>query len=230
MTWIFLWDTAPSKIFIWDTQVSKVFVWDTQVRPTTPTHLFQYSYDFTTGSKSDFESTWWSTTSNFGISIWDWLYSTGYWDNQSYWVDCYSINGTLNANLQNALSNASRVTITMEITTWSPWDYAFALKDSGNGQYATIYWWYGNIQVQVWNINGSYNWIQNENGPLSWTNTIILDADLTNSILYYTYGNNSGSCQIEASHITSLKNNPTRMFISKNRYGGYIRTIDITID
>lgn len=34
MTWIFLWDTAPSKIFVGDTQVSKVFVWDTQVRPT----------------------------------------------------------------------------------------------------------------------------------------------------------------------------------------------------
>lgn len=33
MTWIFLWDTAPSKIFIGDTEVSKVFVWDTQVRP-----------------------------------------------------------------------------------------------------------------------------------------------------------------------------------------------------
>lgn len=33
MTWIFLWDTAPSKIFVWDSQVSKVFVWDTQVRP-----------------------------------------------------------------------------------------------------------------------------------------------------------------------------------------------------
>lgn len=34
MTWIFLGDTAPSKIFVGDTQVSKVFVWDTQVRPT----------------------------------------------------------------------------------------------------------------------------------------------------------------------------------------------------
>lgn len=34
MTWIFLWDSAPSKIFIGDTQVSKVFMWDTQVRPT----------------------------------------------------------------------------------------------------------------------------------------------------------------------------------------------------
>jgi hypothetical protein len=34
MTWIFLWDTAPSKIFVWDSQVSKVFVWDTQVWPT----------------------------------------------------------------------------------------------------------------------------------------------------------------------------------------------------
>lgn len=31
--WIFIGDTAPSKIFVWDTQVSKVFVWDTQVRP-----------------------------------------------------------------------------------------------------------------------------------------------------------------------------------------------------
>ena len=31
--WIFLWDTAPSKIFVGDNEVSKVFVWDTQVRP-----------------------------------------------------------------------------------------------------------------------------------------------------------------------------------------------------
>ena len=34
MTWIFVWDTNPSKIYVGDTQVSKVFVGDTQVRPT----------------------------------------------------------------------------------------------------------------------------------------------------------------------------------------------------
>ena len=39
MTWIFIWDTAPSKIFVGDTQVSKVFVGDTQVRPTLPDYL-----------------------------------------------------------------------------------------------------------------------------------------------------------------------------------------------
>ena len=219
---IFLWDSAPSKIFVWDTQVSKVFVGDTQIRPTAPTHLFQYSYDFTTGSKADFESTWWSTASNCAISS-SWLYSTG------GWVDYNSVDSTLNANLQSALSNASRVTMTMEITVWSPWDYAFVLRDSNNTQYATIYWWEKNIQIQVWDRNGSYNWIQDSSYPLSWTNTIILDADLTNSTLYYTYGNTSGSCQIEASHVTNLKNNPTRMFISKYNWG-YIRSIDITID
>lgn len=34
MTWIFVWDTNPSKIYVGDTQVSKVFVGNTQVRPT----------------------------------------------------------------------------------------------------------------------------------------------------------------------------------------------------
>jgi hypothetical protein len=34
MTWIFLWDSAPSKVFVWDSEVSKVFVGDTKVRPT----------------------------------------------------------------------------------------------------------------------------------------------------------------------------------------------------
>lgn len=36
MTWIFIWNTAPTKIFVWWQQASKVFVWDTQVRPTWP--------------------------------------------------------------------------------------------------------------------------------------------------------------------------------------------------
>lgn len=31
--WVFIWDSAPSKIFVWDTEVSKVFVGDTKVRP-----------------------------------------------------------------------------------------------------------------------------------------------------------------------------------------------------
>ena len=34
MTWIFVWDTNPSKIYVGDTAISKVFVSDTQVRPT----------------------------------------------------------------------------------------------------------------------------------------------------------------------------------------------------
>lgn len=34
MTWIFLWDSEPSKIFVGDTEVSSVWVWDTKVRPT----------------------------------------------------------------------------------------------------------------------------------------------------------------------------------------------------
>lgn len=33
MTWIFLWDSEPSKIFVGDTEVSSVWVWDTKVRP-----------------------------------------------------------------------------------------------------------------------------------------------------------------------------------------------------
>ena len=32
--WIFLWDTAPSKIFIGSSEVASVWAWDTKVRPT----------------------------------------------------------------------------------------------------------------------------------------------------------------------------------------------------
>lgn len=33
MTWLYLWNTEPSKIFVWDTAISKVFVGDTKVWP-----------------------------------------------------------------------------------------------------------------------------------------------------------------------------------------------------
>ena len=34
MVWIFIWDTAPSKIFVWWSEVASVWAWDTKVRPT----------------------------------------------------------------------------------------------------------------------------------------------------------------------------------------------------
>lgn len=33
MVWIFIWDTAPSKIFVWWSEVASVWAWDTKVRP-----------------------------------------------------------------------------------------------------------------------------------------------------------------------------------------------------
>lgn len=39
MVWIFIWDTAPSKIYVWWSEVASVRAGDTKVRPTTPPYL-----------------------------------------------------------------------------------------------------------------------------------------------------------------------------------------------
>lgn len=40
--WLFIWDSAPSKIFVWDSEVSKVFVGSTQIRPSSKERATQW--------------------------------------------------------------------------------------------------------------------------------------------------------------------------------------------
>jgi hypothetical protein len=51
--WVFIWDSAPSKIFVWDSEVSKVFVGDTQVRPSgwLPSEYQEVEYIQSSGSQ-----------------------------------------------------------------------------------------------------------------------------------------------------------------------------------
>ena len=116
MTWIFLWDAAPSKIFVWDNQVSKVFVWDTQVWP----------------------SGWqpWANTLayfplNSGVEevdqIWTWTYSS--WTKASFWiyssayVDCAYFNSSTWMQYTWNMPFNDVFTISAWLySTWTSWD------------------------------------------------------------------------------------------------------------
>lgn len=80
--WIFLWDSAPSKIFVGDTPISKVFVWDTQVRPATPVELPYLCFTANTAwSTVQLTKTWSPTVVTLETST-DWNTWTTYtiWD------------------------------------------------------------------------------------------------------------------------------------------------------
>lgn len=55
MVWIFIWDTAPSKIYVWWSEVASVWAWDTKVRPTYIPRTFTISW-----TEQSNMSSWWT--------------------------------------------------------------------------------------------------------------------------------------------------------------------------
>ena len=92
--WIFLGDTAPSKIFVGDTQISKVFVGDAKVRPTWPDKDYLCFTANNAGSTIKLRQYWsptsvtletstdWSNWNTY--TIWDTITLSNIWD-KVYW-------------------------------------------------------------------------------------------------------------------------------------------------
>lgn len=98
--WLFVWDTAPSKVFVWWQQVSKIFVWATQVRPSTPPLYKEVEWIWTnwtqridTWIKPDDLTYWFECKFSFGVISGDWnilnLWGTNT-DNYRYWWGGYN--------------------------------------------------------------------------------------------------------------------------------------------
>lgn len=165
--WIFLGDTAPSKIFVWDTQVSKVFVWDTQVRPAWwqpwANTLVYYNINNNDTNTTIYDLSW-----NGYHQTWGWTaaYSTetGLWrvasfngssytqttSRVNFWNDITLI--ALAKTTQYSTSIQSLVTQWASASTWAFWLlYNFEFAGTSYG------------------VIGSFSWTSNIDTSALWT-------------------------------------------------------------
>ena len=182
MTWIFIWNTAPTKIFVWWQQVSKVFAWDTQIRPTSwPTTT--YYINLAWSSAADVLSAWWSFNGNNTPSFDSvWAYTSWKMSIVKYF---------------SSLSGISNIKITSNyraVTGYWNWDiYAWALWRQNDPNH-TIYDWY-QWKMQTYN-SGNWKWImisiydgqKNRNGVTTptWDYKWVVEVDLVTWVMTYT--------------------------------------------
>lgn len=79
--WLFVWDTAITKVFKWDTQLSKVFEWDTNVIPSTPsypTESIVYVMEADSSWNIYVPSAWYNTSWRTWVSF-SWNISVDWW-------------------------------------------------------------------------------------------------------------------------------------------------------
>lgn len=152
--WIFLWDTAPSKIFVWDSEVGSVWVWDNKVWPTVQTDFY---FDFTDGTwtvnwaKSD----WWSFYGDDTVAaFWTrWLQrswgTTSWYD--SRWGDKSPF---MYKKFLDNIQWLKEITITVNINWYSTSTW------SGNSlSYVAYFFWNSvtqNWAYLPWNTKGSW--------------------------------------------------------------------------
>jgi hypothetical protein len=98
MVWIFIWDTAPSKIFVWWSEVASVRAGDTKVRPTKPPTK---TFTITWTEKSNMSS-WWTYSDD---ATWLTAGSTAF--DEFFWY--------------SAVKLASNGTESAEVSQSSPW-------------------------------------------------------------------------------------------------------------
>lgn len=166
MTWIFLWDTAPSKIFVWDSEVSSVWVWDTKVRPTEITdiittnaytnnhsnHTYYYGVKFTALKSWTITKVGFYTWDSFSwsLKIGKWNYYAGMTDTATFslsWVNWeytlgtpYSItagNGYV-VCFQNNWYNYYPTSVSYP-STWDAVQYDYGIISSWSSQQTTIW-------------------------------------------------------------------------------------------
>lgn len=142
MTWIFLGDTAPSKIFVWDSEVSGVFVWDTKIRPTSQEYII---YKMTSDSSGNlYVPTWWLTHSGWYDATYSWKISVDGWAETTYsWT----------------WTQGGAITL-----SWYTADTSYDIKISPTSEsywWALAFWWYNNwYRDKITQVvyDGSYMW------------------------------------------------------------------------
>lgn len=179
MTWIFLWDTAPSKIFVWDSQVSKVFVWDTQVRPSwwqpwanTLLYMPLNSTDLATDQSGNNVQ-----TNNNWVTFWTYQ-----------WVDC----GYFNRNNITVSPFAIPADVTVLCRCYNTWYY---VSNQDGKIFDTRGNWQQTILCYSNNDNGWYyayipwpvaSWDQHQN---EWILVCLVVDNLWNATLYTKWAN-----------------------------------------
>lgn len=162
MTWIFLWDTAPSKIFVWDTQVSKVFVWDTKVRPTwwwgwQPWANTVAYYPLTSTSQwNDMKGS--GTAYNLSVNSW-WTvtYTTVWWISVMQWWAWYltwtvsTIPIWATARTLSIWAYLTSVITNTDLVMWQYWT-----RSRHRNQLMSFHTYDGRINPYLWNHYDDY--------------------------------------------------------------------------
>jgi len=135
---------------------------------------YEYSYDFTTWSVSDFSSQWWTVPSSCSITS-NWLTA-----NSSNWI---TVGATNLPWLNNALQTAKNISIEMLWNKWSSGTYRrWWLYITGSQGWITFYWDWRNASSWILIQAGTTTLLNTYDTLSAWEHLQKLDIDLQNKL------------------------------------------------